>query len=175
MKGDRVRQALIGGLAGGSVCLAEAAHASEGALQIYPDPGLLIVLLVAYLIHVPLLNYALFQPLLRVLADRAQRIDGARARAERVNHEAEASLARYESAIRAAAADAERERKAAVEHAQRAHAASLGTARTDAEGVIERARREVGAALVEARGLLEAQARDLARDAAARVLGRSLS
>ncbi len=175
MKGDRVRQALFGGLAGVSVCLAEAAHASEGSLQIYPDPGVLIVLLVAFLILVPVLRYVLFQPLLRVLDDREQRIDGARARAERVGQEAEASLARYESAVRAAAVDAERERKAAVEDAQRAHAASLGAARTDAEGVVERARREVAAALVEARGLLEAQARDLARDAAARVLGRSLS
>ena len=175
MKGDRVRQALYGGLAGGSVCLAQTAHASEGALQIYPDPGVLIVLLVAFLLLVPLLNTLLFRPLLGVLDDREQRIDGARARAERVSQEAEASLARYETAIRAAAADAERERKAAVETAQRAHASAVGIARTDAEGVIEGARREVGAALVDARQLLESQARELARDAAARVLGRRLS
>jgi len=175
MKGDRVRKALYVGLAGASVCLARAAHASEGALQIYPDPGLLIVLLVAFLLLVPLLNSLLFKPLLGVLDDRAQRIDGARARAERISQEAEASLARHETAIRAAAAAAESERKAAVETAQRAHAASVGTARTDAEGVIERARREVGVALGEARQLLDAQARELARDAAARVLGRSLS
>ena len=52
------------------------AAASEGGLEIYPDPLRLLVLLVLLVILVPVLDRLLFKPLLGVLDARAERIEG---------------------------------------------------------------------------------------------------
>lgn len=172
---DGSRKALAVSLATGWIALAQPASASEGALEIIPDLRLVALLVVLFMLLVPLLNRLLFQPLLGVLDERDRKIEGTQTRAAELNQQAEAELARHEAAVRAAHAEAERGRKAALEAAQSRHAASVAAARSESAQVVESARRELSAALQDARSVLQTQTRELAREAASRILGRSLS
>ncbi|HBZ71256.1 MAG TPA: hypothetical protein DEP35_16610 [Deltaproteobacteria bacterium] len=172
---DWSRKALAVSLAMGWSALAAPASASEGVLEIIPDLRLVALLIVLFLLLVPVLNRLLFRPLLGVLDERDQKIEGTQERAAQLGQQAEAELARYEAAVRAAHAEAERARKAALEVAQTRHAESVAAARSESAHVVESARRELTGALKEARSALQAQTRELAQEAAARILGRSLS
>ena len=77
--------------------------------------------------------------------------------------------------IRAARETAEGERRRRFDEARREQASNSAAARTDAERQIEVARSELDTALAGARSALRAQAEELAREAAQRVLGRPLS
>jgi len=169
------RKALVVCLATGSSILAQPASASEGTLEIIPDLRLVALLIVLFLILVPVLQRLLFAPLLGVLDEREQKIEGTQARAAELNQAAEAELARHEAALRAARAEAERAHKATLTSAQTHHAESVAAARGESQRIVESARREISAALGEARRVLQTQTRELAREAAARILGRTLS
>jgi F-type H+-transporting ATPase subunit b len=171
---DASRKALVLGLSIGSA-FAVPASASEGSLEIIPDLRLVSLLIVLFLILVPLLNRLLFRPLLAVLDERDRQIEGTEARANELSQQAEQELARHEAAVREARAEAERARKATIDGAQSAQADSLAAARGEVARVVESARSELRAAMGEARRVLQGQSRELARDAAARLLGRSLS
>lgn len=156
-------------------CLrAEGAWAAEGSLELMPRLDLLGGLLIFFLLLVVPLNAMLFRPLLRTLDERADRIDGTRARAERLDAQSLELRMRYESAVQEARDAAEQARRERVEEA-RAHLHS-GTqaARAEAEQRIEAARSELSVGLDRARRQLAEQARELAQEVAARVLGRSL-
>jgi len=149
------------------------AAASEGGLEIYPDPTRLLVLLVLFVILVPVLNRLLFKPLLGVLDARAERIEGARVRAAELAQQAAALLARHDEAVRQARETAHVEQAGLVEEARRAHQATVGEARSAAEREVVGARGEIGRAAATARGALGAEAEPLAREITARLLGRS--
>ena len=133
-----------------------------------------VLLLLFFAVLVVPLNGMLFKPLLRVLDERNERIAGTRERAERLERDAAQVLERYESAVRGTREEAESERRAALEEVRQEAQQQTGAARSDAEQRIESARQEVGRALDEARGGLRSQAQELARQAAAQVLGRAL-
>lgn len=149
------------------------ASASEGGLEIYPDPPRLIVLLVLFVILVPVLDRLLFKPLLGVLDARAERIEGARVRAAELAQQAAALLARHDEAVRQAREAAHAEQVGLIEQARSAHQTAVGEARTAAEREVVGARGEITRAAASARGALGAEAEPLAREIAARLLGRS--
>lgn len=166
------------------------AFAAEGGLQLLPELppfmagvaeaigapvgwGTLILLLFFPALLVPL-NALLFKPLLRLLDEREERIAGTRARAEKLEQDATATLERYEGSVRETRDEAERSRRAALEEVRREAQQQTAAARREAEGRIEAARREVDEALESARSGLRAQAEELARQAASQVLGRAL-
>jgi F-type H+-transporting ATPase subunit b len=149
------------------------AHAATESLQIFPDERIFYLIPLFLLLIFPV-NKLLFRPVFRVLDERDLRIEGARKRAEEVGAQAEATLDRYRSAVRSAREEAESGRKEALEGARREQAQLTGSARSEAETEISHAREEVAGALVDARSQLREQAQELAREAAARVLGRSL-
>lgn len=156
-------------------CLsARTAWASEGSLQLVPRIDLLLGLLIFFLLLVAPLNALLFRPLLRTLDARADRINGTRERAERLNSQSLELRTRYESALREGRDAAERSRRERIEEARVDFQGRTGEARADAEQRIEASRSELSASLEQARSQLSQQARELAREAAARVLGRSL-
>jgi F-type H+-transporting ATPase subunit b len=150
------------------------AHAA-GGLELMPDPMRLVALLVLFLLLVPILNALLFKPLLGVLEERGQRIEGARTRAAKLSAQAAELVSRHEAAVRSVRASANGERMQAIDEARRGHQAALAQARGQAELQIGATRAEVGAALDAARTKLRAEAEPLARDVAQRLLGRSLS
>jgi len=164
-----------GGVLVASLLAATPAQAAEGGLQLVPEPQRLLFLLVLFVVLVPLLNAFLFRPLFRVLEERTQRIDGARARASQLAARAAELVAKHEDAVRGVREVAQRERAQAVDEARRAHQLAIGQARGEAEKQIAATRDDVAAALEAARARLRADAEPLAREVAARLLGRSLS
>jgi F-type H+-transporting ATPase subunit b len=157
------------------LAVAAPARAAEGGLQLVPEPERLVFLLVLFVVLVPLLNALLFKPLLGVLDERGRRIEGARSRAAQLVTQAAALAARHDEAVGTVRAAANGERVQAVEEARRAHQAAIAAARAEAERQIAATRGEVGAALEGARSHLRADAESLAREVAARLLGRSVS
>ena len=150
------------------------AAAAEG-LELFPQPKILIPLIVAFWLLVPVVNRALIAPTLRVLDARAERTGGARKRAARLEESVREAIARYEHSVDEARRAAEATRRAALEEARRLAAEETGSARADVELELGRARGEITTALGEARRGLCAQSAALAREAASRVLGRELA
>lgn len=160
----------------GAVALvAGPARESEGGLTLVPEPQRLIFLLVLFLVLVPLLNALLFKPLLAVLEERARRIEGARARAAELSSRAAALVAQHDAAVHSVRQAAQHERAQFVEQARRSHQGAIGAARGEAERRLLATRAEIDAALDAARTQLRGAAAPLAREAAERLLGRSLS
>jgi F-type H+-transporting ATPase subunit b len=116
----------------------------------------------------------ILKPLLRVLDERLEHIEGVRARAERLEKDADAVLEQYEQAIRDVRQQAELDRRSQIGRARDQTLEKTGAARAEAEGEIERARSALAGSLESARTALRAEARHLARDVATRVLGRAL-
>jgi F-type H+-transporting ATPase subunit b len=150
-----------------------AASASEG-LVLVPNWGILAGLIVLFVLLVIPLNRLLFEPVFRVLDERERKIAGTRARAAQLEREAQESLDRYETAVRAAREESEQGRRALLERARAEALAATGEARAQVEREVETARADIGRALESARAQLREQAQDLASQAASRVLGRAL-
>lgn len=149
------------------------AHASE-SLNLIPDMNLLIGLLVAFIAIVYPLNLLLFKPIFAVLDERAERIDGARRRAQQLQQEADEVIERYRGAVRDVRVEAEQARRAALDVARGEQAGITTEARTQAEQQLGRTRQELSAAVEEARTQLRDQVEGLARQAAERIVGREL-
>jgi F-type H+-transporting ATPase subunit b len=150
------------------------AAAAEGGLVLVPDPRLLVALIAFFVLLIAPVNALVIKPLLRVLDERDARTAGTRARAERLEQEASAILARYEQAVRDTRDEGERGRRALLTEVRAEVQREVAAARRDAEGQLERARGEIASALASARASLREQAQDLARQAASQVLGRAL-
>ena len=150
------------------------AAAAEG-LDLFPNPKILVALLITFVLLVPVVNRALLAPMLRVLDARAERTAGARRRAAHLEESAREAMERYERSVAETRRAAEGARRSALEEARRLAAEETGSARADAELELARARDAIAASLAEARRGLRAQSTALAREAAARVLGRELA
>jgi F-type H+-transporting ATPase subunit b len=170
--GDRLQRLLPGLLL--PLFAAAPAQASEGGLTITPDGPLLLLLIVAFALLIFPVNALIFRPIFRVLDAREQRITGTRRRADQVAQEAEAVTHRYEEALQRAREENALERGRRVEVARSEGARGMAEARGIADREIEAARSQLAAILDEARQTLRTQAEQLARDAAARLLGRAL-
>lgn len=171
-----------------AVLLSTAARAAEEGLQLMPDLPFasvaksigapygyeLVGLIALFVLLVAPANRLVFQPLFRVLDAREERIGGTRARARRLEEQAEAVLGRYEAALGETRAEAERERRSRLEQARAESQRASAEARGEAEGRIAQARVEVAASLEEARAALRSEAEGLARQVASQVLGRAL-
>lgn len=152
------------------------ASAAEGGIVLWPDWFTMLPFMIALFaaLIVPV-NALLFRPLLRALDLRVERTLVTRERAEKLAASADEILARYEKSVSDVRIEAEQARRGELATARSETAARTAAARADAEREIERARGEVSAALADARAQLRAEAEPLAREAASRVLGRTLS
>lgn len=165
----------IAGAGAGLGALAAAPAQAAGGLVLLPETTLLVVLLVAFSLLVFPVNALVFKPLFRVLALREERIAGARQRAAELERDAADVLARYRQAIRDVREEAEQSRRAGLEEARTEHGGVAAAARSQAESVLQAGREELDAWLDQARDELRGSADSLARTAAERVLGRSIS
>lgn len=167
--------------------LAAPAHAAEGGLEIFPDivPILsdplrwpeshFVQLLIFFVLLIYPVNQLVLKPLLAVLEQRASRIEGARKRAAELGAQADTVLARYEAAVEQARKQADELRKTALEGARGDQVRIMGEARHGAEREVAAARSGVADAVAGARAALRGETESIAREVAARVLGRSLS
>jgi len=149
--------------------------AAEGGLEIFPKPFEMAYLMVFFLLLVWPANKLLIQPLLGVLDERRERIDGARKRAQTLEKDADGVLGEYEAAVNRARGDAEQARRGELDAARREESQLTAGARGEAEEEVGRAREEIQRASEDARQALRSEAEQLASTAAAQVLGRSLS
>lgn len=156
------------------VLVALPAQASE-TLELMPDWVVLVSLLLVFVVIIFPLNALIFQPLLRVMDERDEKIEGARARADRVERQAQEALDRYQESIRTAYEEVNAERRRKLDVARGEMQEVTRQAKSDAARDITRAREELGASLEDARESLRASAQELAGLAAERILGRSLS
>lgn len=117
----------------------------------------------------------LFDPLLGVMDERERRSAGARREAGEASAQADSMQARYESAVAEARQQAEGLRREALDEARREQTQIAAAARETSERRITGLRDDRERDMAAARAELEQQCAGLARDMAARVLGRPLS
>lgn len=159
------------------------AHAAEGGLEIFPDlfrgaspfASHYVQLMLLFVVLVYPVNQLVLKPLLRVLDERSAKIEGARKRASEISAQAEVVLAQYQRAVEGARKQAEELRKDELDRARGEQAQLLAEARQRAESEVAGARSGIAGALPGARAELRGGTEALAREAAARVLGRALS
>ena len=154
--------------------IAQPAFASDN-LVLVPDPEILAVMLVGFVLLIFPLNELIFKPIFRSLDEREARIDGARTRSGQLQQDADTALDRYETAIREARGESEQARQNQLAMAREEQVTLTAQARSEAEGELEAARGELGRSLADAQASLRASAEDLANAAAEQVLGRALS
>jgi F-type H+-transporting ATPase subunit b len=120
-------------------------------------------------------NKLLFQPYLRLRERRKEGIDGARAEAERMTAQADASLVNYEKQLAAARTRANEEgRKVRAEAA--AHEKDVtDRARAEAQTAIDQATAKMRQETDAARLQLLPQANQMARQIASKLLGREVA
>jgi F-type H+-transporting ATPase subunit b len=162
------------GLALASGLIARPVLASDN-LVLVPDPTILTIMIVGFVLLIFPLNELIFKPIFRSLDERAARISGARERSAQLQSQADSVLERYEAAIREARDESEQARQGQLAQAREEQATLTGQARGEAEGDLERARADLGRSLEDARATLRASAEDLAQAAAEQVLGRALT
>jgi F-type H+-transporting ATPase subunit b len=146
-----------------------------GAIAGAPWRSAWLQLVVLFAILVFPLDRLLFRPLLRTLEQRGERIEGARSRASAVSKQADEVLGRYEAAVGVARKEAESIRRGALDAARQEQGKISSAARLAAEREVAKARQGVAGALESARAALRGETQRLAREAAARVLGRPLA
>ncbi len=154
--------------------LAPSAASASGGLVLMPDWTMLGVLLVGFALLVAPVNALIFRPLFRTLDERHQKIVGARERAKVIEERASQSMSRYRTSVREARDEAESGRQMQIQAARSEHASITSGAKDESDREVAYARSEIATSLDEARATLRAASEGLARDAAERILGRSL-
>jgi F-type H+-transporting ATPase subunit b len=156
------------------LAVAGPASASEGGLRLAPDWPILFALLVLFFVLIFPVNALIFRPVFRVFDEREERIEGTRRRAKKLAEDADEIVARYENAVREVREQAETDRRKRLEVARGEGGSEVAGARSAAEREIENARASIAVTLEATRTTLRGEAEALAREVAARVLGRAL-
>ena len=137
----------------------------------WPSVGLNIVI---FLVLIWPVNKLLIQPMLHLIEERESRTTGALDRAAELEAKTRETAAQIEARLAETRARAQARRTAILAEAETQERALLSAAANDAASAIESVRSAVAAELSSARNALEGDARTLAREAAARLLGRAL-
>ena len=147
--------------------------AGGGALEIFPDDRLLIQLAVFAVLVLPI-HKILFAPIMRVLKERTEQIDGVRERATEMARQADEALARYRQTVADERSASESIRRERIERALAERLEVGELARQKAEERLSLAREEISRLLDEARSQVRREAPAVAREAASQILGREL-
>jgi F-type H+-transporting ATPase subunit b len=148
--------------------------AQAAALNLTPDPAILIADIVVFLLLVYPTSRLVLRPIVRIIEDREKRSEGALAGAESFSREAVELRRELEARLREAHASAQSRRGEILAEAEESQRQSLERARGDAGRIVESVRSSVAEDLSAARTSLAHEARTLAREAASRILGRAL-
>jgi F-type H+-transporting ATPase subunit b len=158
---------LVGGLALPGTALA-------AGLNLVPNWSLVALNVAIFLLLVYPTNRFVLQPIVRVLEERERRTSGARAAAARDLETGAALQQDLEARLRAAREQAQA-RYAEVSAGTQGEARRLlGRAREEAHAEVETVRGAIAGELEQARRALRAESNELAREIAAKLLGRPL-
>jgi len=121
-----------------------------------------------------ILKPLLFDPMLKLFEERERRIDGAKMQARKIDEKSATALAKYEAEMGKARAQANAEREKIRAEAQRREQEIMGTVRAAAAKTLEEGKVRAQAEAQRVRATLKGEAGALARELAARVLGREV-
>lgn len=130
--------------------------------------------LINFLLLMLVLNFLLYRPIRRVIAERDGEIANARKKAGEVDREVQEQVAAYEARMREVKAGVSQERAALKREALLEEGAIIEKARVEAAGSLDAIKARVAQEAADARAILQEQARALSRDICEKVLGRSL-
>lgn len=131
--------------------------------------------IVNFLVTLLILNYLLFRPIRRIVAERKEKIARSESEIERLRLSGQEKLGMFQTQIDQARAEGADKRLAARKAAQEEERALLDGVTKEMEATLERARAEIAADAAKARESLRAQADSFAAAMAEKILGRSLS
>jgi len=135
----------------------------------------MVTLVVAFGVLIVPLDRWLFRPLLAVFDEREAKIDGARQKAAVLAKESETALARYETAIKESREEIAQECKDVLREAREREEQMVRAERQRAEQELGTARDVLEASVAQVRAELRQSVQSLGREAAEKILGRSLS
>jgi len=159
-------------LAAAAALVPSVAHAAE--LNLAPDWKIVATDIAVFGLLIYPVNRMLIGPMLRLVAERQRATEGSLDEAGALQKESGELGRELEGRLAEARARASARRTEILTTAEEEERALLTAASADAARTIEAARTAIDADLVEARAALERDANGLAREAAARLLGRAL-
>lgn len=127
------------------------------AVTIFPDISLLSVIVVFIILFIAL-DKILFQPLFRVMEERAKRTDGVMAESTKMAERHTALLNQYEQSIRAARSESYKMQEQTRSEAVRQGTEVIHQSRGQAEELIQKAKRELQGQVEEAKTALASDA-----------------
>lgn len=131
--------------------------------------------MVNFLVTMLILNFLLFRPIRRIVAERKEKIARSEAEIERLKLGAQEKLGMFQSQLDQARAEGAAKRLEARKAAQDDEHALLDKVTKEMEATLQRARAEIAADAAKARDALRTQADAFAGAVAEKILGRSLS
>jgi F-type H+-transporting ATPase subunit b len=150
-----------------------AGSSSEGGVTLDFDMTF-VVQMVLFAILVIILKPLLFEPLMKLFEERERRTEGAKVLARRMDERAGELLRKYETELDAVRRTAAEERDRMRADAQRLEAQILAEARTEAAKIVEEGKRKLEVEKQSLRAELSTRTAEIAREIAARVLGREV-
>jgi F-type H+-transporting ATPase subunit b len=133
-----------------------------------------IVQMAAFTVLVLILKPILFDPLMKLFEERERRTEGARLLARKMDERAGEILKRYEVELESVRRTAAEEREKLRAEGQRLEAQILAESRADAARLLEQGKVRIEAERRASRAELAQKTQEIARDIAARVLGREI-
>ena len=169
----RERVSLIIGVMFGALAVPRIAGAAA-TLNLEPELWITAMNVIIFAALIYPTNRLLLQPLLKVLRERVEAVEGTAGRASEIRAEAAIRRTELEERLALARAEAQSQRVLMLGETEAEERSLIDAARaTAAEGIAE-VRQTLVAELESARSALEAEARTLAEEAAAKILGRAL-
>jgi F-type H+-transporting ATPase subunit b len=142
-------------------------------LKIPPDYTFVLQVLIFVVFWVAMKRLWI-DPALRIIHERARRSEGAIREAESLQAEAEGMRTAHAAALDEAKAEAQREMQEIVRVAETEQQRLIGEARAEAQRTLSDVRTRVAEEMAAARQGLHAQAGEIAREVARKVLGRAV-
>ena len=136
-----------------------------------PDIAFVIQLVCFGILYV-VLKWGIFDPALRILELRRQRIEGPLAEAERLGREAAEMHARYEATLETARQQAQKDLELVRKEAEVEEERIMNAARADAAAVIGQVRESIAREVETARATITRYAAEISVEAAEKILGR---
>ena len=141
-------------------------------LKIPPDTNILVPILVLFVVLWILLRRWWIEPALRVIKERSARSEGAVREAQAVQADAEKLRQQHAAALAETRAEAHREMQDILRSAEAEQKRLITQATEEAQRVLSDVRGRIGEEIAAARRALQADVNSIARDVAAKVLGR---
>lgn len=135
----------------------------------------LAIQIVNFLALIFLLNILLYKPILGVIAKRKQQIAAAEGEIARLKERVDDQMAAYEAKLQQAKNEAMEQKNAIIAQGAAEAAAAIAAVRDEIPGLMGQFQTRMEEQIAAAQGTLADHSRQLSREIAAKVLGRSLS